>query len=94
MLSSWKGNGPGLISTEYASFLKDATLFDYLEFGITAKDAQAMAVSTRKLIELAFLALLDSGIDYRGRNVGCFTSGIAVDIMGMSEAVILFYCLP
>ena len=33
-------------------------MFDSTEFGITAKDARAMAVSTRKLIELSFLALL------------------------------------
>ena len=32
-----------------------------------------MSVSTRKLIELSFAALLDSGIDYRNQNVGCYT---------------------
>lgn len=34
-----------------------------------------MTASSRRLIELSFLALLDSGIDYRGRKVGSFTAG-------------------
>ena len=34
-----------------------------------------MTTSSRRLIELSFLALLDSGIDYRGRKIGSFTTG-------------------
>ena len=34
-----------------------------------------MTTSSRRLIELSFLALLDSGIDYRGRKIGSFTAG-------------------
>lgn len=34
-----------------------------------------MTASSRRLVELSFLALLDSGIDYRGRNVGSFAAG-------------------
>ena len=34
-----------------------------------------MTASSRRLIELSFLALLDSGIDYRGRKVGSFAAG-------------------
>ena len=34
-----------------------------------------MTASSRRLIELSFLALLDSGIDYRGRKVGSFVAG-------------------
>lgn len=68
------------------AFLKNLSQFDHLEFGITAKDAKSMAVSTRKLIELSFLALLDSAIDYRGRNVGCFMSGIVFDILTIADA--------
>jgi hypothetical protein len=33
------------------SFLKALDLFDHVELGITATDAQHMAVATRKLIE-------------------------------------------
>jgi acyl transferase domain-containing protein len=57
------------------SFLKDAQLFDNVEFGVSAKDAIAMTASSRRMIELSFLALLDSGIDYRGRKVGSFAAG-------------------
>lgn len=46
-----------------------------------------MAVSTRKLLEHSFLALLDSSIDYRGRNVGCYMSGTAFDILSVGEPV-------
>lgn len=46
-----------------------------------------MAVSTRKLVELSFLALLDSGIDYRGRNVGCYASATAFDLQSIAEPV-------
>lgn len=46
-----------------------------------------MTVGTRKLIELAFLALMDSGIDYRGRNVGCYASSVAFDIRSVAEPV-------
>lgn len=62
-------------------------MFDHLEFGVTTKDARAMALSTRKLLELSFLALLDSGIDYRGRNVGCYMSGVAFDMLTIADPV-------
>jgi acyl transferase domain-containing protein len=62
----------GRVVTEYGTFLKATDKIDHVELGITNKDAKAMSLATRKLIELSFLALLDSGIDYRGQNVGCF----------------------
>ena len=62
-------------------------MFDHLEFGVTAKDARAMAVSSRKLIELSFLALLDSGINYRGQRVGCYASGNPFDILSIADPV-------
>jgi hypothetical protein len=34
-----------------------------------------MTASSRRLIEVSFLALLDSGINYRGRKVGSFAAG-------------------
>ncbi|KAH9840927.1 ketoacyl-synt-domain-containing protein [Rhodofomes roseus] len=79
-----KGNGVGQIVTDTGAFLKDISLFDHVEFGITSKDARLMPLGTRKLIETTFLALLDSGIDYRGGNVGCYMSGTAQDVFSVS----------
>ncbi|KAF8530083.1 putative polyketide synthase [Hysterangium stoloniferum] len=84
-IDSYKGKDAGRVSTEYGTFLKHTDQLDRVELGITNKDARAMSLSTRKLIELSFLALLDSGIDYRGQNVGCFASGIVFDILSLSE---------
>ncbi|KAF8151220.1 hypothetical protein K438DRAFT_1988215 [Mycena galopus ATCC 62051] len=79
-IDAWKGFNLGQISTEMGSFLKDIDLFDNVEFGVSGKDARAMAASTRKLIETCFLALADSGIDYRSQNVGCFVSGTMYEL--------------
>ncbi|TFK49392.1 hypothetical protein OE88DRAFT_1662947 [Heliocybe sulcata] len=79
-----RGNALGRVVPEMGSFLKDINLFDYFEFGITGKDAHVMPVSTRKLIETTFLSLVDSGIDYRGKNVGCYMSGVAHDLFAIS----------
>jgi acyl transferase domain-containing protein len=46
-----------------------------------------MALSTRKLLEHSFLALLDSGIDSRGQNIGVYTAGTAFDAFSMGEHV-------
>ncbi|KAK0195634.1 putative polyketide synthase [Armillaria mellea] len=75
-IDAWKGLNQGQIHVENGAFLKDIDHFDNVEFGISNKVARTMAPSTRKLIEHAFLALLDSGIDYRSRDVGCFMSGV------------------
>ncbi|KAI0068519.1 ketoacyl-synt-domain-containing protein [Artomyces pyxidatus] len=83
-ISTLKGNGIGQVLTDTGAFLKDLKLFDHLEFGITSRDARFMPLSTRKLIELSFLGLLDSGIDYRGKNVGCYMAGIAHDMFALS----------
>ncbi|KAE9386159.1 hypothetical protein BT96DRAFT_928410 [Gymnopus androsaceus JB14] len=84
-IDAWKGGSLGHISVDTASFLKDIGSFDNMEFGVSSKDARAMAPATRKLIEHSFLALHDSGIDYRGRNIGCFSSGTAYEITSVSE---------
>ncbi|TFY50935.1 hypothetical protein EVJ58_g10823, partial [Rhodofomes roseus] len=84
-IDSWQGEGLGRIATAHGSFLKDVDLFDHVEFGISTKDARAMSLSTRKLIELSFLALLDSGIDYQGRNVGYYASATNHDILSIAE---------
>ncbi|THU83766.1 polyketide synthase [Dendrothele bispora CBS 962.96] len=81
----WKGTQLGRILTDRGSFLKDLDGFDYVEFGLTPKDAKAMPVSARKLLEHSFLALLDSGIEYRARNIGCFMSGINFETLQLSD---------
>jgi hypothetical protein len=67
--------------------LKGLDEFDYLEFGVSSKDARLMNISTRKLIEQTFLALLDSSIDYRGKNIGCYMAGVAHDLWMLSGEV-------
>ncbi|KAJ8514907.1 hypothetical protein ONZ45_g7609 [Pleurotus djamor] len=75
-INAWQGNHLGQIKSKRGSFLKNVDLFDNVEFGVSNRDAQIMSPSTRKLIEHSFLALLDSGIDYRSRDVGCFVAGV------------------
>ncbi|KAH9942788.1 ketoacyl-synt-domain-containing protein [Amylocystis lapponica] len=83
-VQSIRGSGLGQVITDTGAFLKDVHLFDNLEFGITDRDARLMPVGTRKLIETAFLSLVDSGLDYRGKNVGCYVSGVAHDMLAVS----------
>ncbi|KAJ3729806.1 hypothetical protein C8R42DRAFT_637954 [Lentinula raphanica] len=83
---AWHGHYIGQINAEQGSFLKDIDLFDNVEFGISSADAYAMAPVTRKIIEHSFLALLDSGIDYRTRKVGCYTSGNSIDLSNVANA--------
>ncbi|KAH9944952.1 ketoacyl-synt-domain-containing protein [Epithele typhae] len=79
-----KGLAIGQVVADVGAFLKDIDVFDHMEFGVTAKDARLMPLSTRRLIETTFLSLLDSGIDYRGHNVGCYMSGVNADIFAVS----------
>ncbi|KAI0695501.1 polyketide synthase [Cerioporus squamosus] len=79
-----RGHSVGKVLTGVGAFLKDVDQFDYMEFGMTARDAQLMPLSTRKLLELSFLSLQDSGIDYRGKNIGCYMAGVAHDIFAVS----------
>ncbi|KAJ7695179.1 hypothetical protein B0H17DRAFT_1198868 [Mycena rosella] len=84
-IDAWEGRGVGQTRVTRGSFLKDVGLFDATEFGIGSKDARGMAVGTRRLIELSFLALLDSGIDYRGRSVGCYAAATAYSITTFAD---------
>lgn len=61
------------------TFLKHITKFDNIEFGVSNKDAKSMVMSTRRLVELSFLAALDSGIQYRGRKFGSFMCGTSTE---------------
>jgi acyl transferase domain-containing protein len=72
IVSRFKGSDAGRVATQYGTFLKATDQIDHVELGISNKDVKAMSLSTRKLIELSFLALLDLGIDYRNKNIGCF----------------------
>ncbi|EPQ58589.1 ketoacyl-synt-domain-containing protein [Gloeophyllum trabeum ATCC 11539] len=79
------GTGPGQIVPDRGTFLKDISHFDYLEFGLTLKDARALPLSARKLLELSFNALTDAAIPYRGRRVGCFMAGVVHDFGALSD---------
>ncbi|KAJ7757228.1 thiolase-like protein [Mycena maculata] len=57
------------------SFLKNVASFDNISLGISTKDARMTPYCARRLLDLSFQALLDSGIDSRRRNIGCFMSG-------------------
>jgi hypothetical protein len=49
---SLQGNALGQVLAKNGSFLKRLDLFDHVEFGVSAKDAQYLAVAARKLVEL------------------------------------------
>ncbi|KAJ7096113.1 hypothetical protein C8R44DRAFT_379140 [Mycena epipterygia] len=57
------------------TFLKNVESFDNIALGISPRDARVIPYSARRLLDLSFQALLDSGIESRGRNIGCFMSG-------------------
>ncbi|CAK5282480.1 unnamed protein product [Mycena citricolor] len=59
------------------AFLKNPDGLDTISFGISPKDARVMPFTARRLMELSFEALTDSGVDYRRQKVGCFMSGIS-----------------
>lgn len=61
------------------SFLKNLTTFDNVEFGVSNNEAKHLLTSTRKLVELSFLAMLDSGIQYRGKRFGSFMCGTGTE---------------
>ncbi|OCH84204.1 putative polyketide synthase [Obba rivulosa] len=84
-VEAWKGNGIGQIHVDGGAFLKGIDLFDNVEFGISSRDARTMAPVTKKLLENCFLALLDSGIDYRMRNVGCYTAGNSFELSNVTD---------
>ncbi|KAF9653249.1 hypothetical protein BDM02DRAFT_3182788 [Thelephora ganbajun] len=68
-----------MLPTDVGTFLKDVTSFDNVEFGLSSKDALSMSSSTRRSIEISFLALLDSGIDSRRQRVGTFCAGTNIE---------------
>ncbi|KAJ6455209.1 hypothetical protein C8R45DRAFT_846044, partial [Mycena sanguinolenta] len=75
------------------AFLKHHDKLDAVTFGISPKDARVMPFTARRLLELSFEALSDSGIDYRGRQIGCFMSG-AVTFEGAVDTGGSFASIP
>lgn len=75
-----------LITPKLGAFLTHPTLFDPVEFGISANDALTLPVGTRKLIEHSFLALRDAGIKYRGCQVGVYAAAVNHDAGVLGEA--------
>ncbi|PWN40272.1 ketoacyl-synt-domain-containing protein [Ceraceosorus guamensis] len=69
------GTSVGKALSDKGGFLTDTDLFDPLEFGIGPSEASRMSGTARMMLEMAFSALHDSGIDYRGSRTACF--GIA-----------------
>ncbi|KAJ7238599.1 beta-ketoacyl synthase, partial [Mycena rebaudengoi] len=67
------------------AFLKNATSFDNLAFGVSTRDARVTPYSARRWLDLAFQALQDSGIEYRGQKIGCFVSGNRPQAQTMTE---------
>ncbi|KAJ6492293.1 hypothetical protein C8R45DRAFT_1137473 [Mycena sanguinolenta] len=57
------------------AFLKNHDGMDSSAFGISIKDARVMPFAARRLMELSFEALADSGVNYRRQKVGCFLTG-------------------
>ncbi|GJJ10518.1 Type I Iterative PKS [Clathrus columnatus] len=74
-----------LITPKLGTFLTRPTLFDPVEFGISANDALTLPVGTRKLIEHSFLALRDAGIKYRGSRIGVYAAAVNHDAGVLAE---------
>ncbi|KAJ3168788.1 hypothetical protein HDU87_000913 [Geranomyces variabilis] len=71
---TWEGSidEPAKVWMRKGGFVKDIDLFDPLEFGISVKEADNMDPSHRLAMEVAHQALLDSGLKYRGSDMGVF----------------------
>ncbi|KAF8800322.1 hypothetical protein BYT27DRAFT_6834852 [Phlegmacium glaucopus] len=69
---------PGKYNVAMCGFIKDIDQFDTREFGISMKEAQQLDPSSRLILEVAHLALLDSGIDYRGSNTGVYIGQLLI----------------
>ncbi|KAJ3769888.1 thiolase-like protein [Lentinula raphanica] len=82
----WRGKNTGHIFTDAGSFLKDISMFDYLEFGIYPKDAKALAVSTRRLIKTRSLRYGTPVFSIVGiLNIGSYMSAVAHDILSVGR---------
>ncbi|MEV5839473.1 type I polyketide synthase [Nocardia sp. NPDC052112] len=81
--------GPGRSSTRSGGFLYDAGDFDAGFFGIGPREAEAMDPQQRVVLEVAWAALEDAGIDpvsLRGSDTGVFTGVMHHDYAGVGGA--------
>lgn len=76
ILSQYKSSpDPSYTFPQWAGFVEDFDKFDASFFGISPKEAESMDPQQRKLLELTWSVIEDSGynpVDYDGRNVGVF----------------------
>lgn len=70
------GSASGQAVTDRASILADMDTFDHRAFGIATAEARRMTPQLRKLVEVTYRALQDSGIDTR--TMGVFVGGSQV----------------
>ncbi|KAF8128037.1 hypothetical protein K438DRAFT_2141448, partial [Mycena galopus ATCC 62051] len=66
---------PDVKPPTHGAFLKNPSDFDNISLRVSTRDARVLPYSARRLLDLSFQALLDSGIESRGRHIGCFMSG-------------------
>ncbi|KAH9923014.1 putative nonribosomal peptide synthetase [Amylocystis lapponica] len=76
----WMGrkDEPGKYCSSKGGFINGIDLFDPFEFGISVKEAAHLDLSLRHTLEVAHMALHDSGIDYRGSNTGVYFAQLLV----------------
>ncbi|KAJ6473847.1 hypothetical protein C8R45DRAFT_1011985 [Mycena sanguinolenta] len=88
MQTAWKLPAQG-------AFLKNHDEMDSTAFGISIKDARIMPFAARRLAELAFEALADSGVNYRRQKVGCYmTSSGNFELSGAMSTDGSFSSIP
>ncbi|KAJ6518275.1 hypothetical protein C8R47DRAFT_1312711 [Mycena vitilis] len=66
---------PDVQNPAQGAFLKNPDGFDNISLGVSTRDARVIPYSARRVLDLSFQALLDSGIESRGCKIGCFMSG-------------------
>ncbi len=74
--------GPGRVNTRHAGFIDDPECFDHEFFGIAPAEAKAMDIQQRMVLQAAWRALENAGIDpkaLRGSDTGVFVGVMSSD---------------